>query len=709
MTSARREAEACPPIPEDRFCDIVMKGGTTSGVVYPGAVAELAERYRFHSIGGTSAGAIAAALTAAAEYRRRHSDGRCPHAGFEQLRRLPEVLGESVPMPASFGRLRREGAQDPDVPRLLSLFQPQPATRRLFQVLVHSLNAPSTGKRWVAIVGGLLRAYRWWIAGGAVPAVLVGIGWLMTWWHVSLSIGSSGGTSTWPPIVFAVMAVVPSCLPIALVGGVLGLLAGLAWDIAFGVVPNGFGLCRGGPAGNAEEDPPGPSKTDTRRESAPSSYALPLTVWLHRQIQQAAGLPFDEPLTFEHLWHAPGYPTEPFPLPTADKEGKPLSREENRYLRSIDLQIVTTSLTHGRPFLVPLQDQSSRVFFKREDLEPYFPDVVLDAMFDEAAAQPYSPATGADGRPLDPPVGAVTEGLFEIAAGKLPVVVAARLSLSFPLLVSAVPAWSIDYTPYPATLRRVRRCWFSDGGICSNFPIHMFDASLPPWPTFGLSLHQRHSTHERAWLPDTHLEGRADDWRDFDEDLDSWTLFGRFVWGIVGTMQNWKDSTSARMPGFRDRIVHIGLDADEGGLNLNMDKEKIERLSGYGALGGKKLICKFLPKNGDAYARGWSEHRWVRFNVLLNGVRERTRALRYASREAPHAMPLPDQIQRARTDPPLGCKGEVALSEAQAAALHRLLEAMESVEKIFDELEESGVSQPYSPTPEPALRSRPPF
>src|SRR5690606_37015920 len=126
------------------------------------------------------------------------------------------------------------------------------------------------------------------------------------------------------------------------------------------------------------------------------------------------------------------------------------------------------------------------------------------------------------------------------------------------------PAWSIDYTPYPATLRRVRRCWFSDGGICSNFPIHMFDASLPPWPTFGLSLHQRHSTHERAWLPDTHLEGRADDWRDFDEDLDSWTLFGRFVWGIVGTMQNWKDSTSARMPGFRDRIVHIGLDADEG-------------------------------------------------------------------------------------------------------------------------------------------------
>lgn len=47
-------------------CDLVMKGGITSGVVYPPAVLELATRYRFRSIGGSSAGAIAAALAAAA-------------------------------------------------------------------------------------------------------------------------------------------------------------------------------------------------------------------------------------------------------------------------------------------------------------------------------------------------------------------------------------------------------------------------------------------------------------------------------------------------------------------------------------------------------------------------------------------------------------------------------------------------------------------
>ena len=47
-----------PPYPpDDRFCDLVMKGGITSGIVYPKAIALLSKHYRFKSIGGTSAGA----------------------------------------------------------------------------------------------------------------------------------------------------------------------------------------------------------------------------------------------------------------------------------------------------------------------------------------------------------------------------------------------------------------------------------------------------------------------------------------------------------------------------------------------------------------------------------------------------------------------------------------------------------------------------
>ena len=40
-------ARALPP------CDLVMKGGVTSGIVYPSLVLKLSEHYRFASIGGT--------------------------------------------------------------------------------------------------------------------------------------------------------------------------------------------------------------------------------------------------------------------------------------------------------------------------------------------------------------------------------------------------------------------------------------------------------------------------------------------------------------------------------------------------------------------------------------------------------------------------------------------------------------------------------
>ena len=42
------------PDPDDtgrRFCDLVMKGGITSGIVFPTAVAQLSTQYRFRHIG----------------------------------------------------------------------------------------------------------------------------------------------------------------------------------------------------------------------------------------------------------------------------------------------------------------------------------------------------------------------------------------------------------------------------------------------------------------------------------------------------------------------------------------------------------------------------------------------------------------------------------------------------------------------------------
>ena len=143
--------------PPDRFCDIVMKGGITSGVVYPPAICKLAEQYVFKNIGGTSAGAIAAALTAAAEYRRRTTGSM---AGFDLVGALPVELGT----PGAAGNTQ-----------LLRLFQPDPSCRRLFRILIGSLNASGTFHR----IGSILRCCvtSYWPATlvSIVGSVLIGL------------------------------------------------------------------------------------------------------------------------------------------------------------------------------------------------------------------------------------------------------------------------------------------------------------------------------------------------------------------------------------------------------------------------------------------------------------------------------------------------------------------------------------------------------
>lgn len=69
-------------------CDLVMKGGVTSGVVYPRAIVAPAHKYRFKSIGGASAGAL----------RRRQSLVNCiaAIANIERLTALDFVTACSA-------------------------------------------------------------------------------------------------------------------------------------------------------------------------------------------------------------------------------------------------------------------------------------------------------------------------------------------------------------------------------------------------------------------------------------------------------------------------------------------------------------------------------------------------------------------------------------------------------------------------------------
>ena len=130
----RREYSAMHPR-ELPPCDLVMKGGVTSGVVYPGAVLELSSTFRFANVGGTSAGAIAAAMTAAAEFDRQRS-GRMELGGIE------EIVAE-IGQPGSRSR---------------SLFQPMPEARELFTLALSLGSAGrSRARRFRAVVSAVLR------------------------------------------------------------------------------------------------------------------------------------------------------------------------------------------------------------------------------------------------------------------------------------------------------------------------------------------------------------------------------------------------------------------------------------------------------------------------------------------------------------------------------------------------------------------------
>ena len=73
-------------------CDLIMKGGITSGIVYPSAIYEIAKNYRLINIGGASAGAIASVTAAAAEFRRQESSNKNDFSGFDQLSSVPDAL-----------------------------------------------------------------------------------------------------------------------------------------------------------------------------------------------------------------------------------------------------------------------------------------------------------------------------------------------------------------------------------------------------------------------------------------------------------------------------------------------------------------------------------------------------------------------------------------------------------------------------------------
>ena len=607
-----------PAAPDGRFCDLVMKGGITSGIVYPPAISRLSREYHFKNIGGTSAGAIAAAVTAAAEYRRRMTGGL---EGFDLLDRLPDELGQTD----AAGRTR-----------LLRLFQPQRSCGRLFGILYRSLNVGTTAGRVFAVLIGALKSY--W------AATIVGL---------LLAVASYGLSGSWAAALLALVLAVP-------------ILVGLAIyrDLTRTLVANNYGMCTG---------------LTTRPEQGEA-----LTPWLHDLIQRAAGLPANEPLTFGHLWRAKGAPA-----------GTPESTG-----RSIDLRMFSTNLAHGRPYIFPHAEPMARLFFKPSELDAYLPGSVMswfNAHSIEYKPSPQSPQS-------DPPLSAA-EGLRELPRPEdFPVLLAARMSLSFPLLFSAVPLWAIDYEQ-PKGRRSFQRCMFSDGGISSNFPVHLFDGLIPQWPTFGIDLEASLPGHDNmVFLPKRYLDGVADRWTRFDQKTQAPSRMGGFLSSIANAMQNWNDNTLSRMTGVRDRVVRVRLTDDEGGMNLNMPATLIRKVAERGGLAAQEIINKFLRPGPDGWD-GWSAQRWVRLDVHLNALGQKSAGMQHAlSPTFKQGKSYEDLIKLARTKCAPG--HERSLSAEEAQALSTLIENLQSLAARIDR---EALNYNNLPIPPAELRAGPPL
>jgi len=628
-------------------CDLVMKGGVTSGVVYPTAMCRLAQRFRFRGIGGTSAGALAAALAAAAQHER--GPNHASSIGFQRLAAISRYLGTGK--------------------NLLNLFQPSPETARLFDLGITWINRPSP----FLLAAALIRGYAWWVLLAAIVIAPLSK-CFAAWRQDDIAAGILGA------VVFCLAA---ACL--------------VAWRVSVDVnehVPdNDFGLCTGLIA----------------RRGAPR----PLTPWLADRIDfvarrtQLESQPDNStlaPLTFGDLYGAPNPAQNPFP------SGSPLLNALNATSqRVVNLEMVTTDVTAGRPYRLPFDDDdATKFFFNADELARFFPGRVLKAMGEKSLRVTVANPVKDDQRER--------VDLIEFpSARELPVVVAARMSMSFPILFSAVPLYAVDRDAYktwmtsangdPAKQPEFRKTWFSDGGLSSNIPIHFFDAPIPRWPTFALNLRGFPRTHDG--MPCTLHENPTPAEQVFlatkyDPDVELFDLRGgrrlfQFANSLLDAMRNWNDNTLMQLPGYRERTVEIAMSADEGGLNLTMQKPVLDSIMSRGIAAADLFRATFATPSLEQSA-SWNDHRHLRLRASLLMQEEWTRRYALAWRlRIPGAPSFYDLVDG---DNPVYSK---AYAAAEKPSAHRFGSMFAAAPSKIDQ----GQTLTNEPWPATELRARP--
>lgn len=510
-------------------CDLVMKGGVTSGVVYPRAITQLSREYQFANIGGTSAGAIAAAVCAAGEYAR--AGGKLD--AFDEVDKLPGWLGALSP--------------DHRHSHLFHLFQPQRKLAALYSVAVAGLGKSGFTKL-LAVAVQALRGFPLSALLGLIPGAIV-------LWLVS---SDSSPFSYWVGAVLAVFLLVIG--PILTVG--LSMLRRAA------ILPrNQWGVCSG--------------MTEEPKSSSPA-----LVPWLSKYLDELAGKKIGEPLTFGDL-----------------------------EAREIHLETITTDLTNGRPYSMPFGEHI-HFYFDGKQLRRFFPENVVKWMEDHPGKRSTRDQDGQ----------VFSQGLSVLPDTKdLPVILAVRMSLSFPFLFCPVPLYGVDfgYGPKTANGQHIAEpCFFVDGGITDNFPLNVFDRPLPRWPTFGINLRDIDARHtQKVYIPCNNSGGLDEWWTRFDLKQGLGGLLSYF--GLLfDTSRNWRDNLQLSVPGYRDRVVHIGLNpAKEGGMNLDMPADIISVLTERGGDAGGAVLSRYSPTADYPREPGCvvdlDNQKWIRFRSFM--------------------------------------------------------------------------------------------
>jgi hypothetical protein len=527
-------------------CDLVLKGGVTSGIVYPTAICRLARDFHFKRIGGTSVGALAAAAAAAAEVGRRSTAG-----GFPGLAGMAEFL-------SSGDNLRQ-------------LFQPAKTLRPLFHVFLAAVKGNSVGSWLFAVF--LTALGRFWVASVTVVLVTAGSVWSLAWF---------GGDS------FYVRLAIVESVAIGIAVLIIGLALRTTVYVTKKLPKNEFGLCSGSRAGTGEDAP-------KRAPDAPEATA-PLIEWLADRLNAYAGRELVSrgapALTFYDLWNGTG---EPHDVPPEQ--------------RNVDLAMMTTNVTLGRPHRIPFHDGECFAFyFTTGEFEEIFPAHIVDQM--TSASKEALPLDS--GHPESSRLHAFP------AAHDLPLIVAARMSMSFPLLFRPIPVHVRDLTKNDAGANPIVRCLFSDGGLTSNMPLHFFDGPVPRWPTFAIDLRgvpdelahrdPPPAQPELAFMANAHSQDHAD----VREDAGG---IVSFVLAIVDTIRTWNDAVMLRVPGYRERTVQIVLSGVEGGLNLEMDEATRKLLVRRGDRAGTVIDRRF--SGGGQNNGSWIEQRTIRAHSFL--------------------------------------------------------------------------------------------